>query len=202
MPPTPRWTKLSLTSSRSSLRRLSVMASSVPWTSAFKMRFSVADSPRWICSKRSSSLAPGAVGDGAWPATRKRRSRASPMVRAVAWSEVTRNSSPAAGGSEKPRTCDRRRRQRLFDLVAVVVDERLDLAPGRTGHDRVADPQRAALDDDRRHRAAADSRLASSTVAAGGPSGLAWSSCDLGHDDQLLEQVVDAEALRAPRPRP
>ena len=37
---------------------------------ALRMRLSVAASPRWICSKRSSSLAPGAVGDGACPATR------------------------------------------------------------------------------------------------------------------------------------
>ena len=70
IPPTPRCTKLSFTSGRSSLRRLSVMASSVPWTSAFKMRLRVAASPLWICSKRSSSLAPGAVGEGACPATR------------------------------------------------------------------------------------------------------------------------------------
>ena len=38
---------------------------------------------------------------------------------------------------------DRRGRGCLFDLVAVLVDQRLDLAPGGAGHDRVADPQRA-----------------------------------------------------------
>ena len=72
IPPTPRWTKLSFTSSRSSLRRLSVTASSEPWTSAFRMRLRVAVSPRWICSKRSSSLAPprADVAAGTWPATR------------------------------------------------------------------------------------------------------------------------------------
>src|ERR671911_586402 len=65
MPPTPRWTKDSFTSSRSSLRRASVSASSEPVTSALRTRLSVATSPCWICWKMSSRLdpAPGRAGD-------------------------------------------------------------------------------------------------------------------------------------------
>ena len=58
MPPTPRSTNDSLTSSRSSFFRLPVNASSEPWTSALRMRLRRAVSPRWICSKMSSSRAP------------------------------------------------------------------------------------------------------------------------------------------------
>ena len=76
---------------------------------------------------------------------------------------------------------DRRRRQRLLDLVAVVVDEGLDLAPRRAGHDRVADPQRAALDDDRGHRAPAD--------------------VEVGLEDGAAGPALGA-GLAAPRPRP
>ena len=58
MPPTARCTNVSSTSGRSSLRRLSVTASSEPWTSAFSTRLSVAVSPDWIWAKMSSSLVP------------------------------------------------------------------------------------------------------------------------------------------------
>ena len=64
MPPTPRCTMTSFTSSRSSLRSDSVHASSEPWTSAFNTMLSVAVSPRWICSKRSSRRAPLRRGHG------------------------------------------------------------------------------------------------------------------------------------------
>ena len=58
IPPTPRCTKASWTSSRSSRRRPSVTASREPWTSALTIRLRVAASPRWICSKMSSKRAP------------------------------------------------------------------------------------------------------------------------------------------------
>ena len=63
IPPTPRCTNDSFTSSRSSFLRLSVSASSEPWTSAFRIMLSVATSPRWICSKMSSSFTPVPITD-------------------------------------------------------------------------------------------------------------------------------------------
>ena len=96
----------------------------------------------------------------------------------------------------------RRRGQRLLDLVAVVVDQGLDLAPGRAGHDRVADPQRAALDDDRGHRAPAGLQVGLEHGAPGPALGAGPQLLDLGHQDDLLEQVVDAQALAGPRPPP
>src|SRR5581483_11368674 len=45
---------------------------------------------------------------------------------------------------------------RFLDALAAVVVERTHAAPGVPGDDRVADPERAAVDEHRRHRAAAD----------------------------------------------
>ena len=53
---------------------------------------------------------------------------------------------------------DRRGGRRLLDVVALVVDQGLDPAPGRAGHDGVADPEGALLDDDGGHRAPARRR--------------------------------------------
>lgn len=50
---------------------------------------------------------------------------------------------------------DRTRRQRLLDVHAVLVDHAAHAAVGVAGHDRVADPQRAALHQHGGHRAAA-----------------------------------------------
>ena len=47
---------------------------------------------------------------------------------------------------------DRRRRAGFLDLLAVIVDQRADAAPVGAGDDDVADPERAALDQDGRDR--------------------------------------------------
>ena len=118
------------------------------------------------------------------------------MVRAWASSGATRNSSPASRGLREAEHLDRRGGRCLLDLVAVVVDQGLDLAPGGAGHDGVADPQRAALDDDRGHRATADLQLGLEHDAAGPALGRRHQLLDLGHQDDLLEQVLDAEGLQ------
>ena len=56
---------------------------------------------------------------------------------------VTRNSSPAAGGSENPSTWTGIDGSASLTWSPVVVDQGLDLAPGRAGDDGVADPQGA-----------------------------------------------------------
>lgn len=48
----------------------------------------------------------------------------------------------------------RARRERLGDVLAVLVDHAPDAPGGVAGHDRVADPERSALDQHRGHRAA------------------------------------------------
>ena len=91
---------------------------------------------------------------------------------------------------------DRLARPRLLELLAAEVVERADPAPGVAGDDRVADLERAALDEHRRDRAAAD-------VEPGlddRPRGLdarVRGQLELGVGDQqhLLEQVVEVLLL-------
>ena len=85
---------------------------------------------------------------------------------------------------------------RLVDLLAAVRVQRAHLAPGVAGHDRVADPERAALDEHRRDRAAADvePRL---DDRAGRLSGRVRLQLQLRIRDEqhLLEQVVEVLLL-------
>ena len=107
MPPTPRCTNDSRTSSCSwsSLRSASVSASSEPWASAFTMRFSVATSPRCTIAKTSSRRAPPDSIIGLRCAAALRRwARASATVRATLSLGATRSSSPASGTSSRPST--------------------------------------------------------------------------------------------------
>ena len=90
----------------------------------------------------------------------------------------------------------RERRRRLFDVVALVVDQGLDTAPGRAGHDVVADPEGAVLHDDGGHRPLPGVEVGFEHDAASASLGVGPQLLDLGHDHQLLEQVVDAEVLQ------
>ena len=134
-------------------------ASSEPCTSAFNTSVSVAVSPLRICSKRSSSLAPGLVDTvEAWARVvkRSRCSRASPTVRAIDRSEVTRSSSPAIGGSDSPSTCTGMEGKASliwspWSLMSALT--RPQAAPATIGSPT---RERAPLHDDRRDRATAD----------------------------------------------
>src|SRR5262249_45022542 len=64
---------------------------------------------------------------------------------------------------------DRNRRAGLLDVLALVVDQRADAAPGRAGHDDIADVQRAALNKHSRDRAATTVELGFDDGAFGGP---------------------------------
>ena len=83
----------------------------------------------------------------------------------------------------------------LLDLVAAVVDQGLDLAPCRAGDDGVADPKGAAFYDDRSHRAPSDLELRLEHDAARPSLGTGHQLLHLGDQDDLLEEVVDAEVL-------
>ena len=63
---------------------------------------------------------------------------------------------------------DRNRRAGFLDGLALVVDQRAYAAHFGAGHDDVADPQRAALDQHGRHRAAAAIELGFDHGAFGG----------------------------------
>ena len=90
---------------------------------------------------------------------------------------------------------ERGRRPALADALALAVLERAH-APGRVAHDdRVADAQRAGLDEDRGHRAAALVELGLDDRADGRPLGVGPQVLQVGHQEDHLQQVVDAQAL-------
>ena len=78
------------------------------------------------------------------------------------------------------------------ETLAVVGDHRADLAPVRAGHERVADAQRAALDEQRHDRAAARVEPGLDDDAAGLGLGVGAELLELGDDEDRVEQVVEA----------
>ena len=84
---------------------------------------------------------------------------------------------------------------RFFHLLAGVVDHGAHTAPGRTGHDRVAHLQRALVDQDGGHGATPGVEVGLEHDALGPTGGVGGEFFELGHRGQLLEQVVDTEAL-------
>jgi len=81
-------------------------------------------------------------------------------------------------------------------VVTAVVDQRLDLAPGGPGHNRVPHTQGPLLDDHCGHGATTGLEVGLEHDA----SGLSLDACgqlfDLGHHDDLLEQHLDVGALQ------
>ncbi len=181
--------------------RLSVTASSEPCTSAFTIRFSVAVSPRWICSKMSSSLAPEPtlpMTDAVDRWSRKRRAlRAQPRRPCGRCSVVLGGAELVAGGggSLKPSTwtgVDGKASLTCLPLSSMSARTLPQAAPAT-----MKSPTRRVP-------------FSTSTVATGPgrrrgwprgrrrgrlPSGLAVSSSrSTSHEEHLLEELVDALA--------
>ena len=88
---------------------------------------------------------------------------------------------------------------RLLEAGAGVVLHRPHLAPLRPGDDRVADVQRAALDQDRGDRAAARVEVRLDHRAGGGRVGVRLQLLDLGDQEDVLEQLVEVLPASSPR---
>ena len=83
----------------------------------------------------------------------------------------------------------------------MVVDERADPAPRGAGDDRIADLERAALDEHGGDRATTDVEVGLEHDAGGPTLGVGPEVLDLGDEQEVLEQLVDAVACRARRSR-
>ena len=101
------------------------------------------------------------------------------------------SSSPAPRRLVEAEDLDRRARPGLLDALAVVVVQRLDLAPGVAGDHGVADVQRAALDEHRGDRAAADVEPRLDDHAAGRRVRVGLQLEHVGLQQQHLEQLVE-----------
>jgi hypothetical protein len=83
---------------------------------------------------------------------------------------------------------------RFLDPLALVVDERLDAAPGRARHHGVADAQRALADQQRGRRPCARRELGLHDVAFRQTAARGLQFEHLGLEQDHLQQVIDALA--------
>src|SRR4029079_15123315 len=212
MAPTPRsMIRRSTSAPTSMLSSAASSASTEPEPSPLRMRLSV--STLLFSSQSSSEIRLRAL---ARAALRSIAERFSAICRAMRSSSATRNLSPASGTEVKPSTCTGRdgpasvrvspgssrlarpgpARALLGQVVAVLVEHRPDAAVRVTGDDRAADVQRAALDEDRRHRTTAAVEVGLDRDAAGVPvAERPQVESRRGREQDRLEQPVDVEAL-------
>ena len=193
MPPTPVWMTLTDTSSCGRLAISSSKASSEPDTSALSTRSSSLTSPSWMPLKTSSKdiLRPerracisSAQADGA-------------LVGQLAGGAVVLDDAhevAGVGDAVEAEHLDRVAGDGLLHAVALVVDHRADLAPVLAGDERVADAQRAALDQHGDDRAAARVELGLDDDAGGVGVGVGLELLELGDDEDRVEQVLEALA--------
>ena len=191
MPPVCEWMMLIPTCSCGTLAISSWSASSEPATSALRTMSSSLMSPSWAREKTSSRLTLRA-----W-----RRARASVLSRlARSWASwrarrsfsTAWTNSPASQTPSKPSTSTGIPGPALLDAVAGEVVHRPDPAPLRAGDQRVADLERAALDEDADDRAAAGVELGLDHGARGGRVGVGAELLELGDEQDHVEQVVEA----------
>ena len=190
MPPTPLRTTLTWTSLCGSRAISSSKASSEPETSALSTRLSSWTAPSWMPLKMSSkdTLRPARR---AWASLRSRTARSLACWRAARSFSTTRNVSPASGTPSKPRTSTGWPGTASLQPLAGVVLHRADAAPVRAGHDRVADLERAALDEHRDDGAAARVELGLDDDARRVGVRVGLEVLELGDDEDRLEQVLE-----------
>ena len=197
MPPTPSRMMLTVTCSCGSRAISSASASSEPATSALTTRLS-SFSPRSARASTSSSDT-RRVAWRASAACLRRMARSLATRRASRSFSTTRKFSPASGTPSKPRISTGMPGRRLLHALAAVVVHRAHAAQVLAGHDRVADLQAAAVDEQRDHGAAARVELRLDHEAGGVGVRVGLQLLDLGERDERLEQVV--EVLPASWPR-
>ena len=90
---------------------------------------------------------------------------------------------------------DRRRRAGRLDRLAAEVAHGAHAAGGLAGDDGVADVDGAAADEHGRHHAAAEVDLRLDDVAAGRRVGVGLQVGHVGHEQEHVEEVVQADAL-------
>ena len=82
-----------------------------------------------------------------------------------------------------------------LELLALVVEHRPDATPCRPGDDRIADLELALVDEHGGHGAATDVEVGLEHDALGPTGGVGRQLLELGDDEDLIEQLVDAEAF-------
>jgi len=207
IPPTPRCTKASFTSSRSSLRSDSVSASNETLYIGLEHQVEGRD------------LAALDVGEDVLPAWCRRCTPSLHRLTGQAAAPAPGLGHPPGRSGRQGRPAARHRRRETSSKPSTWTGHRRgrprptwlpnsssmarNPAPGVTGHHRIADPQRAPAPPTRWPPGPRpESRLASSTRPRTGAFGLARRSSHVGHEQDRLEEVRRHRDLPGPRPRP
>ena len=167
-----------------------MIAPSEPETSAFRMIRSSLAWPSLNCSKRSSRVAFWLVPAG------RRGGRAGALDERPGGLLVGDDAQDVAGlraPSPRPRTTAADDGPDLLGPLAGRVLEGADLAVGLADDDDVADPQRAGLDDDGGHRAAALVHLGLDDRADGGALRVGLQLLEVGDEQDHLEELLEAD---------
>ncbi len=117
------------------------------------------------------------------------------LARAALPISTTATRSPASGAPEKPSTSTGMAGGASVEGHALVVDQRANAAPVRTGDDEIADPQRAALHEHGGDRAAAAVEPRLDDRAFGAARGIGDEVEQLGLERDRLEQLVEVDLL-------
>ena len=191
MPPVCEWMMLIATRSCGTFASSSWSASREPATSALRTMLSSLISPSWARAKTSSRLTLRP-----W-----RRASASVLSRWArspaiwrAWRSLSTvcTNSPASATPSKPSTSTGIPGPASSTPLAGEVLHRPDPAPLGPGDERVADAERAALDQDGDDRAAAGVELGLDHVPGGGRVRVGRELLELGDEQDHVEQVVEA----------
>ena len=192
MPPTPVWMTFTPHLGVLDLLQLATRAASTePSTSPLTTRFSSWTWPSCRRSKTSSSDMAGRRRRGELLAAQARLAQAGDVARLALVLDDARQLAGARRVVEAE-DLDGIARRRLLDLVAAEVVEGAHAAPGVAGDDRVADAERAALDEHRRDRAAADVEARLDDRPGGlGVRVRLQHELGVGDEQDALQQVVE-----------
>ena len=192
MPPTPEWMMRTLTSGCWILSSASLSASRLPWTSALTTRLRSRTLPAAMRAKTSSSVSACCLASASvlMPVGALLAERARGAL-------VLDDAAELAGDRQlvEADDLDRRRRTARLERLAAEVAHGAHLAAGLAGDDGVADAERAAADQHGRHDAAARVDLGLDDEPAGRRFGVGLEVADLGHEQEHVEEVVEADAL-------
>ena len=190
MPPTAACRMRAPTSSVRIFCSEETIASSEPWTSVLMTTDSSLDSPAAMRLNCCSSVP--RPGPDCWA-----RSRLLRILAQLARPRLVLDHREIVAGQRgvlQTQNLDRARGTRPLALLAVIVDQGAHAAPGGAGDEDVADPDRAALDEQGRDHAAAAIELGLDHRAAAGPVGIGLEVQDFGLQQQGFLEAFEALA--------
>ena len=178
------------------LSSASLSASRLPCTSALTTRLRSSTLPSAMRAKTSSSVSACCLARASVAQT-----VGAPLAERAGRALVLDHATELAGHRElvEADDLDRRRGPAALQRLAAEVAHGAHAAARLAGHDGVADADGAALDQHGGDHAAAGVDLGLDDEPAGRRVGIGLEVADLGHQEQHVEEVVEADALLGAR---